>query len=212
MRTTTLRLAAALIAAALLTAGCSSTADDATVEPAATVAATPTPEATTEEPTPETIERAAGDVVTEAEAQTLPEGQTAYPTETGELVVVDATQPLPEVLVQEANSTIITDMVESYEHAMRTGNGSTAEAWRKYNDIGNETGRHVVIVSPSAEYDEHGNIVRTYWGAIPSGDAYVANRSDADPGAPTREGAIAKAEEYIATSEYPEAYQIVVVE
>lgn len=212
MRTTTLRLAAALMAAALLTAGCSSTADDATVEPAATVAATPTPEATTEEPTPETIERAVGDVVTETEAQTLPEGQTAYPTEAGELVVVDVTQPLPEVLVQEANSTILTDNAASYERAMRTGNASTTEAWRKYNDIGNETGRHVVIVSPAASFDEHGNVVRTYWGAVPSGDAYTANRADSEPAAPTKEGAIAKAEEYISTSTYPEAYQIVVVE
>lgn len=193
-----------------LLVGCSSSADQEEESvPALTLAleasATPSPE-----PTPELLDVSVGEVVTEEQVDLLPEGQTAYPTEDGTLVVVDVTQPLPEVLVQEANSTIITDPAASYERAMRTGKASTTLAWEKYNDIGNETGRHVVIVSPSAEYNEHGNVVRTFWGAVPSGDAYVANRADSDPGAPTKEGAIAKAEQYIATSAYPEAYQIVV--
>src|SRR5690625_3512026 len=101
---TTTRVARYLTVAtlAVLLAACSTATGDApepTAKPAAaaTETLTPKPE-TTPEPTPEVIEVAAGDTITEEEAELLPEGQTGYPLEDGTLVVVDVNEPLPEPL------------------------------------------------------------------------------------------------------------------
>jgi len=216
MRTTAIRLAATLAATATLAAGCppASSGDPGGDDPAATASATHTEEATTEEPTPEVIEASAGDIVTDEEAELLAEGLSAYALASGELVVVDADEPLPEVLVEEVRSMVPDSW--TYDDLMKTGKDRTTDAFYKTQDIAIRTGRETVMVAETQAHDINGNVEKVYWGAAGTGEvgntlaAGVWDRYD-DP-MTSREEAVSYVEGLIAESENPEAYQVIVLD
>lgn len=156
----------------------------------------------------------AGDIVSEDDAFWLAEGLSAYALASGELVVVDADEPLPEVLVEEVRSMVPDSW--TYDDLMKTGKDRTTDAFYKTQDIAIRTGRETVMVAETQAHDINGNVEKVYWGAAGTGEvgntlaAGVWDRYD-DP-MTSREEAVSYVEGLIADSENPEAYQVIVLD
>lgn len=150
---------------------------------------TPTPE-----PMPEVIEAAAGDVITEDEAELLPQGQRAFPLEDGTLVVVDDSEPLPEVIIEEAAAPAAAKTAEIGASAGRT-RAVYDEATAASSKIIGQTGRYPVMIYKM--YDSEG------WKYQATGAAAV------NPAPTSKSVAVAAAEAYIAAQDDPSQWLLI---
>lgn len=206
-----LKLATVVTAAAMLLASCSSSTDvDGSVVPTLetppSLEATPTPEVT-EEPVPEV---AVGDVVTAEQAETLPEGQVAFELETGELVVVDQGQRLPDVILNE----VAAKAPESLPPT-NPGIGPSADVFYRSQEVGLATGRYPVTVVRGGGYGRDGSLESEGYGVSFQAEAMtVYKQSDRFKNFQvvfrTPEEALAFAEEIVAQTSDPSIYDIIV--
>lgn len=203
---------AAVATVALAVAGCTSptsTPADEAPAPEAETGPVAEPE---EEPTPQVVEASAGDIVTEEEAELLPEGQTGYPLEDGTLVVVDVDEELPQVLVEELDSRYPDEPQSEIERPAGRYSGSNGEVLRLADDIYMQTGREMIFVFRGGRYDG-GQLQEVIWTTIATGEAWeimTRNASSLNNASGTRESALAFAEWALGEVEDPDSYQILV--
>lgn len=145
-KTMTITTAAFALALAAGLAACSSDATPAPV-PSVTASATqapvaePSDDATTDAPA--TVPLETGATITPEQAQTLMEGQTGFELADGTIIVVTATEPLPDLV----RADIAVQVTETYV----AGNGPTSSnaAASLARSLSRETGKSILVISQS---------------------------------------------------------------
>lgn len=181
--------------------------------PSADAAPSAAPAEEDTKPTPPTF--ATGDIITADLVETLPENQAAFTLASGEIVVVDRAQRLPDVVLNE-----VIAVYPRRDNGMTPGqNGSTymTVTVPKINEIARTVGRTPVLVVPSGEYDINNKLVRTYWAALFVGEPNEISTRDTNETFSanqhaTAEAAVAYAEDVISRTKYDIEYDIVVIE
>jgi hypothetical protein len=214
MNTTSARIltVAAVTALGLMLASCST---DTTAPEAPEVTATAAADDATPAPiqTPEPAPTfATGDVIAPEQAELLPEHQVAYTLSSGETVVVDKEQRLPDSVLNE-----VTSMVAQYDRDLKIQAGQFQDTLSKIRQIQRETGRTVIYVYKAASYDINGNPEYSFWTpsfidetkGIFSSDLNANFKANQKA---TPEEAVAYAEDVISRTIYDANYDVVVVQ
>jgi len=198
MNTNTTRTAAVLaLGLGLVLTGCSNSTElNAELTPVNTAPVevqTPAETPAVEAP----VAVAAGDVVTEEQAETLPEGQRAFELADGSLIVVQADQPLPapvrDEIAQQAGAGYVAG------DAMQTQRNQKSLA----KSMSQETGKEIIVISQF--YASFGDEEpREIWSTERSNPAGQIKASE------TLEGIIANVEAFIAERPNPTEWDYVV--
>jgi hypothetical protein len=217
MNTTSAKIltVAAVTALGLTLASCSTdTTTPEAPEATATAAADDAAATPSETPEPEVPTFATGDVIAPEQAELLPEHQVAYTLTSGETVVVDKEQRLPDPVLNEVTSLVAQYVRNDAETLM----AQFMDAQSKIREIQRETGRAVVYVWHTYSDGSDGiTLPHDYWTAVFVDEPKSIMVSDTDANFEanrhaTPEAAVAYAENVISRTQYDANYDVVVVQ
>ncbi len=152
------------------------------------------------------IDAQAGDIVAEGEVFWLVEGLSAFPLESGELVV-DIDAPLPEQLVDELEAGFLPEPQRVEDVTWPQPAATLAQ------HISIDTGRGIILVGRGGAYGISGQLQSTHWAISAYGEPSFVAAAPANAhlrDVSSRDGAIAKAETLRSLVENPDSVDIIV--
>ncbi|WP_171468572.1 hypothetical protein [Cellulosimicrobium sp. 72-3] len=157
---------------------------------------------------------AAGDVITADQVDALPETQGAVTLSSGETVVVDKDERLPDVVLNDVAAPFL---AAGLENPTAANAAAVDTVFPKIQEVKAASDRTVVIVKESGSYDVNNNLEYTFWATLFVGEPknIVITDQKSNPTAnqhPTSEAAVAYAENVISRTKYDERYDIVVAQ